>query len=103
MPCMKASRSAPRGRFGPGPFIRSASAFGVRTQRADLLSMLNTALSGADDRPSPACVAAAATRQGGLLLKGSRHHLAWAFVSGRRAGRFAAAEPPEPAGASADT
>ena len=28
--------------------------------------------------------------QGGLLLKGHGHHLAWAFVSGRRAGRHAA-------------
>ena len=27
--------------------------------------------------------------QGGLLLEGHGHHLAWAFVSGRRAGRFA--------------
>jgi fumarate reductase flavoprotein subunit len=34
--------------------------------------------------------AAGATGQGGLLLKGHGHHLAWAFVSGRRAGRFAA-------------
>jgi len=34
--------------------------------------------------------AAGATGQGGLLLKGHGHHLAWAFASGRRAGRFAA-------------
>jgi fumarate reductase flavoprotein subunit len=34
--------------------------------------------------------AAGSTGQGGLLLKGHGHHLAWAFVSGRRAGRFAA-------------
>ncbi len=36
--------------------------------------------------------AAGSTGQGGLLLKGHGHHLAWAFVSGRRAGRFAALE-----------
>lgn len=30
--------------------------------------------------------AAGSTGQGGLLLKGHGHHLAWAFVSGRRAG-----------------
>jgi len=45
---------------------------------------------GAGDRPIPRLYAAGATGQGGLLLKGHGHHLAWAFVSGRRAGRFAA-------------
>lgn len=34
--------------------------------------------------------AAGSTGQGGLLLKGHGHHLAWAFASGRRAGRRAA-------------
>lgn len=43
-----------------------------------------------EDRPVPGLYAAGATGQGGLLLKGHGHHLAWAFVSGRRAGRFAA-------------
>ena len=45
---------------------------------------------GAGDRPIPGLYAAGSTGQGGLLLKGHGHHLAWAFVSGRRAGRFAA-------------
>ena len=45
---------------------------------------------GADDQPLPGLYAAGSTGQGGLLLKGHGHHLAWAFVSGRRAGRFAA-------------
>jgi succinate dehydrogenase/fumarate reductase flavoprotein subunit len=45
---------------------------------------------GAQDEPIPGLYAAGATGQGGLLLKGHGHHLAWAFVSGRRAGRFAA-------------
>ena len=44
------------------------------------------------DRPIPGLYAAGATGQGGLLLKGHGHHLAWAFVSGRRAGRFAGSE-----------
>lgn len=35
-------------------------------------------------------LAAGSTGQGGLLLKGHGHHLAWAFASGRRCGRFAA-------------
>lgn len=45
---------------------------------------------GADDRPIEGLYAAGATGQGGLLLKGHGHHLAWAFVSGRRAGAEAA-------------
>jgi fumarate reductase flavoprotein subunit len=45
---------------------------------------------GAHDQPIPGLFAAGATGQGGLLLKGHGHHLAWAFVSGRRAGRLAA-------------
>jgi len=45
-----------------------------------------------DDKPIPGLYAAGSTGQGGLLLKGHGHHLAWAFVSGRRAGRFAARE-----------
>jgi len=46
------------------------------------------------DRPIPGLYAAGSTGQGGLLLKGHGHHLAWAFVSGRRAGRLAASESP---------
>lgn len=46
----------------------------------------------ADDRPIPGLYASGSTGQGGLLLKGHGHHLAWAFVSGRRAGRNAAGE-----------
>lgn len=46
----------------------------------------------ADDQPIPGLYAAGSTGQGGLLLKGHGHHLAWAFASGRRAGRFAAYE-----------
>jgi len=45
---------------------------------------------GSQGSPIPGLYAAGATGQGGLLLKGHGHHLAWAFVSGRRAGRFAA-------------
>ena len=45
---------------------------------------------GEDDKPIAGLYAAGATGQGGLLLKGHGHHLAWAFASGRRAGRSAA-------------
>lgn len=40
--------------------------------------------------PIAGLYAAGSTGQGGLLLKGHGHHLAWAFVSGRLAGKFAA-------------
>ena len=36
--------------------------------------------------------AAGSTGQGGLLLEGHGHHLGWAFISGRIAGRNAAFE-----------
>jgi fumarate reductase flavoprotein subunit len=45
---------------------------------------------GGSGHPLPGLYAAGSTGQGGLLLKGHGHHLAWAFVSGRRAGRLAA-------------
>ena len=47
---------------------------------------------GAGDQPIPGLYAAGSTGQGGLLLKGHGHHLAWAFASGRRAGQNAARE-----------
>ncbi len=51
---------------------------------------------GPDEQPIPGLYAAGATGQGGLLLKGHGHHLAWAFTSGRRAGRIAATVPADP-------
>ena len=42
---------------------------------------------GPDDRPIEGLYAAGSTGQGGLLIEGHGHHLGWAFVSGRRAGR----------------
>jgi len=48
---------------------------------------------GTDDRPIPGLYAAGSAGQGGLLLEGHGHHLGWAFVSGRIAGRNAAAAP----------
>ena len=48
--------------------------------------------------PIPGLFAAGSTGQGGLLLEGHGHHLGWAFISGRIAGRQAAyAVPPSPA------
>ena len=46
----------------------------------------------ADGSVIPGLYAAGSTGQGGLLLEGHGHHLGWAFISGRIAGRNAAAE-----------
>ena len=48
---------------------------------------------GADEQPIPGLYAAGSAGQGGLLLEGHGHHLGWAFVSGRIAGRNAANSP----------
>ncbi len=45
---------------------------------------------GPADAPIPGLYAAGSTGQGGLILEGHGHHLGWAFVSGRLAGRNAA-------------
>jgi succinate dehydrogenase/fumarate reductase flavoprotein subunit len=45
---------------------------------------------GPEDKPIRGLYAAGSAGQGGLLLYGHGHHIAWAFVSGRRAGRHAA-------------
>ena len=45
---------------------------------------------GADQKPIPGLYAAGSTGQGGVILNGHGHHLGWAFVSGRIAGRNAA-------------
>ena len=47
----------------------------------------------ASGRPIPGLWAAGSAGQGGLLLEGHGHHLAWAFTSGRLAGRSAALAP----------
>jgi predicted oxidoreductase len=53
-----------------------------------------------DGSPIPSLFAAGSTGQGGLLLEGHGHHLGWAFISGRLAGRNAAfAVPPVESGA----
>lgn len=62
-------------------FVHSEGGLVVDTQHRVL---------GSDDQPLSGLYAAGSTGQGGLLLKGHGHHLAWAFVSGRRAGRLAA-------------
>jgi succinate dehydrogenase/fumarate reductase flavoprotein subunit len=77
-------RTAPWYALGPvrSVFVHSEGGLAVDLEHRVL---------GPGDAPIPGLFAAGATGQGGLLLKGHGHHLAWAFTSGRRAGRFAAA------------
>jgi fumarate reductase flavoprotein subunit len=83
--------SAPRARLARGPLIALGPVRAVFVHAEGGLAVDGEhRVLGADDRPIPGLYAAGATGQGGLLLKGHGHHLAWAFVSGRRAGRLAA-------------
>jgi succinate dehydrogenase/fumarate reductase flavoprotein subunit len=50
---------------------------------------------GAGDVPIPGLYAAGGAGQGGVLLDGHGHHLAWAFVSGRHAARSALRDEPQ--------
>lgn len=79
--------------IGAGPYVTLGPVRAVFVHAEGGLAV-NSAhqVLGAGDRPIPGLYAAGSTGQGGLLLKGHGHHLAWAFASGRRAGRNAALE-----------
>jgi succinate dehydrogenase/fumarate reductase flavoprotein subunit len=82
---------APRQRLAAGPFIALGPVRSVFVHAEGGLAVdARHRVLGAGDAPIPGLYAAGSTGQGGLLLKGHGHHLAWAFVSGRRAGRYAA-------------
>jgi fumarate reductase flavoprotein subunit len=77
--------------FGEGPYVALGPARAVFVHNEGGLAVDHEhRVLGANDAPIAGLYAAGATGQGGLLLKGHGHHLAWAFVSGRRAGRNAA-------------
>jgi len=77
--------------FGAGPYVALGPARAVFVHNEGGLAVDHDhRVLGAGDAPIEGLYAAGATGQGGLLLKGHGHHLAWAFVSGRRAGRNAA-------------
>ena len=78
-------------RSGAGPYVTLGPVRAVFVHAEGGLAV-NSAhqVLGTGDRPIPGLYAAGSTGQGGLLLKGHGHHLAWAFASGRRAGRNAA-------------
>jgi fumarate reductase flavoprotein subunit len=93
------SNRPPRAPLGQAPFYALGPVRSVFVHNEGGLAVdLEHRVLGPDDQPIPGLYAAGATGQGGLLLKGHGHHLAWAFASGRRAGRIAAtAEADAPA------
>lgn len=100
-PAALAASARPEGKtaLGEGPYIALGPVRAVFVHaEGGLMVDLQHRVLDAQDRPIPGLLAAGSTGQGGLLLKGHGHHLAWAFVSGRRAGRFAAqaAHPASP-------
>jgi succinate dehydrogenase/fumarate reductase flavoprotein subunit len=89
----RSARSDGQGALGAGPYIALGPVRSVFVHaEGGLVVDLQHRVLDAQDHPIPGLYAAGSTGQGGLLLKGHGHHLAWAFVSGRRAGRLAAGE-----------
>lgn len=77
--------------LGDGPYVALGPLRSVFVHAEGGLAVdLQHRVLGAGDVPIEGLYAAGSTGQGGLLLKGHGHHLAWAFASGRRAGRHAA-------------
>ena len=80
-----------RSKLGEGPYVALGPLRAVFVHAEGGLAVdREHRVLGADDKPIAGLYAAGSTGQGGLLLKGHGHHLGWAFVSGRRAGRNAA-------------
>lgn len=85
------ARAGNRPQLGAGPYVALGPVRAVFVHAEGGLAVdLDHRVLGADDRPIAGLFAAGSTGQGGLLLRGHGHHLAWAFTSGRRAGRNAA-------------
>lgn len=91
MPLEALRQTARAAGFEDGPYLLLGPIQAV-TVIADGGLAVNTRLEVLDatNAPIPGLYAAGSAGQGGLLLKGHGHHLAWAFVSGREAGRIAA-------------
>jgi succinate dehydrogenase/fumarate reductase flavoprotein subunit len=85
------NRAGNRPTLGGGPYVALGPVRAVFVHAEGGLAVdREHRVLGPDDRPIPGLYAAGSAGQGGLLLKGHGHHLAWAFASGRRAGRQAA-------------
>ena len=80
----------------PGPYVALGPVRSVFVHNEGGLKVdTSHRVLGADDQPIEGLYAVGSTGQGGLLLKGHGHHIAWAFVSGRRAGKLVASLPRE--------
>ena len=88
---MRSAREGGVRPLGDGPYVALGPVRSVFVHNEGGL-MVDTShrVLDAESQPIAGLFAAGSTGQGGLLLKGHGHHLAWAFVSGRRAGKFAA-------------
>lgn len=88
-----ALRASADSRLGEGPFVTLGPVRPVFVHSEGGLAVDEThRVLDCGNRAIAGLYAAGSAGQGGLLLKGHGHHLAWAFVSGRRAGRIAARE-----------
>lgn len=80
---------AARPALGQGPFVALGPVRSLFVHNEGGLAVdAEHRVLGAGDRPIPGLWAVGSVGQGGLLLGGHGHHLAWAFSSGRRAGRL---------------
>jgi fumarate reductase flavoprotein subunit len=78
-----------------GPFTALGPARGYLTVTEGGLAVSDALqVLGRGDVPIPGLYAAGGCGQGGVLLDGHGHHLAWAFVSGRHAARGVLREKP---------
>lgn len=78
-----------------GPFTALGPARGYLTVTEGGLAVSDELqVLGRGDVPIPGLYAAGGCGQGGVLLDGHGHHLAWAFVSGRHAARGVLSEEP---------
>lgn len=97
---LSASLSEPgkdgRPRIADGPLVAlgPVRSYMIFTDGGLSVSERHEVLARGTGIPIPGLYAAGSTGQGGVLLEGHGHHLGWAFVSGRRAGRHAALEVP---------
>jgi fumarate reductase flavoprotein subunit len=85
------AKAGNRRSIGDGPYVALGPARAVFVHNEGGLAVDHEhRVLSEGDTPITGLYAAGATGQGGMLLRGHGHHLAWAFVSGRRAGRNAA-------------
>lgn len=90
-----AAQGAGRPELSQGPFYALGPAKSwIPIAEGGLAVDLNLRVLDETGTPVAGLYAAGSTGQGGLILEGHGHHLAWAFTSGRIAGRHSATSEP---------